>query len=100
MALKVLLLRSRLAPLQTELQTLENTRDGFAAREAELEHDIAEAQTDEERSVVESAVEAFEQEETDGVATAEVPAPAAPAAQPTASAASQSQGEAVDDLPF
>nr|DAL86286.1 MAG TPA: major capsid protein [Caudoviricetes sp.] len=62
MALKVLLLRSRLAPLQTELQTLETTRDGFAAREAELEHDIAEAQTDEERSVVEAAVNAFEQE--------------------------------------
>lgn len=62
MALKVLLLRSRLAPLQTELQTLEITRDGFAAREAELEHDIAEAQTDEERSVVEAAVNAFEQE--------------------------------------
>ena len=62
MALKVLLLRSRLAPLQTELQTLETARDGFAAREAELEHDIAEAQTDEERSVVEAAVNAFEQE--------------------------------------
>ena len=62
MALKVLLLRSRLAPLRTELQTLETTRDGFAAREAELEHDIAEAQTDEERSVVEAAVNAFEQE--------------------------------------
>lgn len=62
MALKVLLLRSRLAPLQTELQTLETTRDGFAAREAELEHDIVEAQTDEERSVVEAAVNAFEQE--------------------------------------
>lgn len=62
MALKVLLLRSRLAPLQTELQTLETTRDGFAAREAELEHDIAEAQTDEERSVVEADVNAFEQE--------------------------------------
>lgn len=62
MALKVLLLRSRLAPLQTELQLLETTRDGFAAREAELEHDIAEAQTDEERSVVEAAVNAFEQE--------------------------------------
>lgn len=62
MALKVLLLRSRLAPLQTELQTLETTRNGFAAREAELAHDIAEAQTDEERSVVEAAVNAFEQE--------------------------------------
>lgn len=62
MALKVLLLRSRLAPLQTDLQTLETTRDGFAAREAELEHAIAEAQTDEERGVVEAAVNAFEQE--------------------------------------
>ena len=62
MALKVVMLRSRLAPLQTELQALETTRDGFAAREAELEHDIAEAQTDEERSVVEAAVNAFEQE--------------------------------------
>ena len=62
MALKVLIARSRLTPLQAELQTLEATRDGFAAREAELEHDIAEAQTDEERSVVEAAVDAFEQE--------------------------------------
>ena len=68
MALKVLLLRSRLAPLQTELQTLETTRDGFAAREAELEHDIAEAQTDEERSVVEAAVNAFEQERSTNAA--------------------------------
>ena len=62
MALKVLMARSRLTPLQAELQTLEATRDGFAARESELEHDIAEAQTDEERSVVEAAVNAFEQE--------------------------------------
>ncbi len=62
MALKVLMLRSRLTPLQTELQTLETTRSGFAAREAELERDIAAAQTDEERGVVEEAVNAFEQE--------------------------------------
>lgn len=62
MALKVLVLRSRLTPLQTELQTLETTRSGFAAREAELERDIAAAQTDEERSAVEEAVNAFEQE--------------------------------------
>lgn len=62
MALKVLVLRSRLTPLQTELQTLETTRSGFAAREAELERDIAAAQTDEERGVVEEAVNAFEQE--------------------------------------
>ena len=62
MALKVLLLRSRLKPLQDQLQTLLNTRDSFAARESELERDIDEAQTDEERSVVEAAVDAFEQE--------------------------------------
>ena len=62
MALKVLLLRSRLKPLQDQLQALLNTRDGFSERESELEHDIDEAQTDEERSVVEAAVDAFEQE--------------------------------------
>lgn len=62
MALKVLMLRSRLVPLQTQIHELEATRDGFAAREAELEADIAEAQTEEERGVVEAAVDAFEQE--------------------------------------
>lgn len=68
MALKVLLLRSKLAPLQTQLAGLESVRDGFAAREAELAHDIEEAQTEEERSVVESAVEAFEQERASNAA--------------------------------
>lgn len=62
MALKVLMLRSKLAPLQAQLAGLESVRDGFAAREAELARDIETAQTDEERSVVESAVESFEQE--------------------------------------
>lgn len=62
MALKVLVLRSRLAPLQAELQTFEATRAGFAARESDLERDIADAQTDEERSAVSAAVDAFEQE--------------------------------------
>ena len=62
MALKVLMLRSRLTPLLAELQAFETTRAGFAAREAELERDIADAQTDEERSVVSAAVDAFEQE--------------------------------------
>ena len=68
MALKVLLLRSKLAPLQTQLAGLESVRDGFAAREAELAHDIEEAQTEEERSVVESAVETFEQERASNAA--------------------------------
>lgn len=68
MALKVLLLRSKLAPLQTQLAGLESVRDGFAAREAELAHDIEEAQTEEERSVVETAVETFEQERASNAA--------------------------------
>lgn len=68
MALKVLMLRSKLAPLQTQLAGLESVRDGFAAREAELARDIEAAQTDEERSVVESAVEAFEQERASNTA--------------------------------
>lgn len=68
MALKVLMLRSKLAPLQSQLAGLESVRDGFAAREAELAHDIEAAQTDEERSVVESAVEAFEQERASNAA--------------------------------
>lgn len=62
MALKVLMLRSKLAPLEAQMQTLEETRNGFTAREQELERDIAEAATAEERGVVEQAVEAFEQE--------------------------------------
>ncbi len=68
MALKVLMLRSKLAPLQTQLAGLESVRDGFAAREAELARDIEAAQTDEERSVVESAVESFEQERASNAA--------------------------------
>ena len=68
MALKVLMLRSRLTPLLAELQAFEATRAGFAAREAELERAIAAAQTDEERSVVENAVNTFEQERSTNAA--------------------------------
>lgn len=68
MALKVLMLRSRLTPLLAELQAFEATRAGFAAREADLERDIADAQTDEERSVVSAAVDAFEQERSTNAA--------------------------------
>lgn len=68
MALKVLMLRSRLTPLLAELQAFEATRAGFAAREAELKRDIADAQTDEERSVVSAAVDAFEQERSTNAA--------------------------------
>ncbi len=62
MALKVLLLRKKLTDMQTSLADLERTAQGFETREAELAADIEAAQTDEERSVVEAAVEAFEQE--------------------------------------
>lgn len=62
MALKVLMLRSKLTPLQQQMTQLTQARDAFAQREAELEADIAAAQTDEERSVVEEAVTAFETE--------------------------------------
>lgn len=62
MALKVLLLRKKLTDMQTSLADLERTAQGFETREAELAADIEAAQTDEERSVVEAAVESFEQE--------------------------------------
>lgn len=62
MALKVLMLRSKLKPLEEKMRELNETRDGFNARERELETAIAEATTDEERGVVEEAVEAFDQE--------------------------------------
>ena len=62
MALKVLLLRKKLTDMQTSLADLERAAQGFETREAELAADIEAAQTDEERSVVEAAVEAFEQE--------------------------------------
>lgn len=62
MALKVLLLRKKLTDMQTSLADLERTAQGFETREAELAADIEAAHTDEERSVVETAVESFEQE--------------------------------------
>lgn len=60
MALKVLLLRKKLTEKQNALAELERSAEGFATREAELEADIAAAQTEEEKSVVEEAVETFE----------------------------------------
>lgn len=62
MALKVLLLRKKMTDMQTSLADLERTAKGFETREAELAADIEAAQNDEERSVVEAAVESFEQE--------------------------------------
>lgn len=71
MALKVLLLRKKLTDKQTALADLERTAQGFEIREAELAADIEAAQTDEERSVVESAVESFETERRENTADIE-----------------------------
>lgn len=62
MALKVLLLRKKLTDKQDELRGLEAAAEAFKTREAELEASIEEVQTEEERSVVEEAVAAFEAE--------------------------------------
>lgn len=62
MALKVLLLRKKLTDKQNELRGLETASEAFKTREAELEASIEEVQTEEERSVVEEAVSAFEAE--------------------------------------
>lgn len=60
MALRVLMMRRQLTDLQTELNSLRETEQGFEARERELETSIQEAKTAEERSAVESAVGSFE----------------------------------------
>ena len=62
MALKALLLRKKLTDKQNELRGLETAAEAFKTREAELETSIEEVQTEEERSVVEEAVAAFEAE--------------------------------------
>ena len=67
MALKVLLLRKKLTESLEELSTLERAVPGFDIREKDLENDIAEAKTDEERAVVEQAVESFEAERSKNI---------------------------------
>lgn len=62
MALKILLLRKKLTEKQNALAGLERSAEAFETREAELAADIEAAQTDEERQVVEEAVESFETE--------------------------------------
>lgn len=68
MALRALMLRKELDQLNKQLAELRAKAEGFTAREAELETAINEAETDEERSTVSEAVEAFEneREETNG----------------------------------
>jgi HK97 family phage major capsid protein len=62
------MLRKELDQLNKQLAELRAKAEGFTAREAELETAINEAETDEERSTVSEAVEAFEneREETNG----------------------------------
>lgn len=64
-ALKVLVLNSEITALRAQLTPLEQTRDGFAAREEQLRQalsEITETSTDAERSAVSAAVDTFEQE--------------------------------------
>ena len=60
MALKVLMLRKRLTDKKTELEALRAKLPEFETREAELEQSIQEANTEEERSTVQEAVDAYE----------------------------------------
>lgn len=62
MALKILMLRSKMDRLNKELETLREKDAEFAAREAELEQAVAETATEEEEKVVVENVEQFETE--------------------------------------
>lgn len=62
MALKVLLLRSKLTAVNATLAQLREQLDGFETREAELAADIEAAQTNEERAACETAIGEFEAE--------------------------------------
>lgn len=62
MALKVLMMRSKLDKAKKELEALRAKAQELDAREAELAADIEAAETDEERAAVEEAVAAFETE--------------------------------------
>lgn len=64
MALKALMLRKKLESAQAALDELRAKDTEFDTREAELEIAIEEAQTDEERSAVESEVEKFGEEKS------------------------------------
>lgn len=62
MALKILMLRSKMDRLNKELEALREKDAEFAAREAELEQAVNEAATEEEEKVVAENVEQFEGE--------------------------------------
>lgn len=62
MALKILMLRSKMDRLNKELEALREKDAEFATREAELEQAVNEAATEEEEKVVAENVEGFEAE--------------------------------------
>lgn len=62
MALKILMLRSKMDRLNKELESLREKDAEFATREAELEQAVNEAATEEEEKVVAENVEQFETE--------------------------------------
>lgn len=62
MALKILMLRSKMERLNKELEALREKDAEFATREAELEQAVNEAATEEEEKVVAENVERFETE--------------------------------------
>lgn len=62
MALKILMLRSKMDRLNKELETLREKDAEFATREAELEQAVNEAATEEEEKVVADNVDQFEGE--------------------------------------
>lgn len=62
MALKILMLRSKMDRLNKELEALREKDAEFAAREAELEQAVNEAATEEEEKVVADNVDQFEGE--------------------------------------
>lgn len=57
--LKTLMMKRKIDDAKKTLETLRAKMSGFQEREAELEKDIAEAQTDEEKAGVEEAVDNF-----------------------------------------
>lgn len=65
MALKVLMLRKKLAEWNDELKNLRTAATAFQTREAELEKAIEEAKTEEEKTTVEEAIEAFEKDKAE-----------------------------------
>lgn len=65
MALKAIMLRSKIDKKRSELNALLEKDADFEAREAELEQAIEEAQTEEEQQTVSEQVETFETEKTE-----------------------------------